>query len=322
GRLTGLRESATLDGVAGEADVVIEAALEDLELKRTIFRALDSSAAADVILATNTSALPVAAIAAATTRPGRVIGLHFFNPAPVMPLVEVVVPAGASMLVVDRATALVTAWGKTPVRCADAPGFIVNRVNRPFTLEALAMLEAGAAGVSTIDAVIRDAGYPMGPFELMDLIGIDVNLAAAHGVWAGLGRPDRLRPSAIQERLIAEGRLGRKTGRGFYRYEGAGRPPTPDPEFDVVGTLAMAAIADRITLAVVNEAWYALGDGVATAPDIDVALRLGAAHPIGPFERTEALGGPAAVTAALEGLSRHGQRFAPAPALAAGVRES
>jgi 3-hydroxybutyryl-CoA dehydrogenase len=239
-----------------------------------------------------------------------------------MPLVEVVVAAGASMEIVERATVLIASWNKTPVRCADSPGFIVNRVNRPFTLEALAMLEAGEAGVSTIDAAIRDAGYPMGPFELMDLIGIDVNLAAAHGVWAGLGRVDRLRPSAVQERLTAEGRLGRKTGRGFYRREGgAGRRPMTEPEFDVGGALAPSAIAGRITLAVVNEAWHALGDGVATAPDIDVALRLGAAHPIGPFARTKALGGPAAVTSALETLSRHGPRFAPAPALVAAARE-
>ena len=323
GRLGGLHESPTLDGVVAEADIVIEAALEDLELKRTIFRALGAGASADAILATNTSAISVASIAAATTRPERVIGLHFFNPAPIMPLVEVVAPPGADAAVVERAAALVTAWSKTPVRCADSPGFIVNRVNRPFTLEGLAMLEAGEAGVSAIDSAIRDAGYPMGPFELMDLIGIDVNLAAAHGVWAGLGRPDRLRPSAIQERLLAEDRLGRKTGRGFYRYEGSAGPPTEEAEFAVTGGLAATAIADRITLAVVNEAWHALGDGVATASDIDIALRLGAAHPIGPFERTQEAGGPAAVIAALAALSQHGARFTPAPALvdAAGDRQ-
>ena len=319
GRLAGLRESPTLDGVAAQADVVIEAALEDLELKRTIFRALDSGAAADIILATNTSALSVGAIAEATTRPERVVGLHFFNPAPVMPLVEVVAPPGADEAVVQRVTALVASWDKTPVRCADSPGFIVNRVNRPFTLEALAMLGADEAGVAPIDAALRGAGFPMGPFELMDLIGIDINLAAAHGVWAGLGRPERLHPSPIQERLLAEGRLGRKTQRGFYRYEAGSA--TPEPEFEFEGTLGPAAIADRITLAIVNEAWYALGDDVATAADIDLALRLGAAHPIGPFERTEGLGGPAAVTSALEARSRHGARFVAAPALAAAAGE-
>jgi 3-hydroxybutyryl-CoA dehydrogenase len=294
--------------------VIVEAALEDLELKRTIFRALDASASSDVLLATNTSALSVAAIAAATTRPERVIGLHFFNPAPVMPLVEVVTPAGAAREAVERGAALVESWGKTAVRCADMPGFIVNRVNRPFTLEALAMLEAGEASAVDIDEAIREAGFPMGPFELMDLVGIDVNLAAARGVWEGLGGPERLRPSPIQERLVDANRLGRKTGHGFYRYE-AGASPTIDPEFATGARPDPVAIADRIRLAVVNEAWRASGDGVAAAADIDLALRLGAGHPTGPFEWTSDLGGPDAVTSRLAALSQHGARFEPAPAL-------
>ena len=124
------------------------------------------------------------------------VGLHFFNPAPVMALVEVVAPPLADPRVVARAVAIVTAWGKTPVICADRPGFIVNRVNRPYTIEALRILESGAATVSEIDAALREDGFPMGPFELMDLTGIDVTLAAATGVWEGLGRPDRLRPLA------------------------------------------------------------------------------------------------------------------------------
>ena len=171
-----------------------------------------------MILATNTSALSVAEIAEATARPDRVIGLHFFNPAPVMALVEVVAPPLADPAVVARAVAIMTAWGKTPVVCADRPGFIVNRVNRPFTIEALRILESGAASVTGIDEAMRDGGFPMGPFELMDLTGIDVTLAAATGIWEGLGRPDRLRPSPIQEALVEAGDLGRKTGRGFYRY--------------------------------------------------------------------------------------------------------
>jgi 3-hydroxybutyryl-CoA dehydrogenase len=322
GRLSGLREATSLDALGAEAGVIIEAALEDLDLKRTIFGVLDAAAPANVILATNTSALSVASIAAAVSRPERVIGLHFFNPAPVMRLVEVVAPPGASADVLERGTRLVASWGKTPVRCADAPGFIVNRVNRPFTLEALAMLEAGGAGVAAIDAAMREVGFPMGPFELMDLIGIDVNLAAARGVWTGLGRPDRLRPSPIQERLVAAGRLGRKTGRGFYRYDPAAPVAgTAEPEFHLDGPLTAVVISERITLAVVNEAWRAVGEAVATPADIDLALRLGAAHPVGPFERTVALGGPAAVTSALGALSQHGRRFSAAPALVEASRE-
>jgi 3-hydroxybutyryl-CoA dehydrogenase len=306
GRLARLRDSPSLAAVADEAGLVIEAALEDLELKQTIFRALDSGASADAILATNTSALSVAAIAAATQTPERVVGLHFFNPAPVMPLVELVSTPATGEAIAAAAQAVVEGWGKTVVRCADTPGFIVNRVNRPFTIEALRIVEGGDATVEAVDAAILAAGYPMGPFALMDLIGVDVNLAVAAAIWEGLGRPDRLRPSPLQEELVVAGRLGRKSGGGFHAGSSPQAvSPRPDP-----------AIADRITLAVVNEAWHALGDGVATEADIDIAVRLGAGHPEGPFERTTRLGGPAAVADRLRELSaQFGPRFAPAPAL-------
>ena len=286
GRLIGLRTATTLDQLGGESDVVIEAAIESLELKRTIFATLDAAAPPSTILATNTSALSIAAIAAAATRgPQRVVGLHFFNPAPLMALVEVVAAPATAPDVIDAAVALVERWGKTAVRSADAPGFIVNRVNRPFTIEALRMLEAGEATVDQVDRAMRDAGFPMGPFELIDLAGVDVNLAAARGVWEGLGRPDRLAPSPIQERLVATRRLGRKVGQGFYRYED-GRRATVSDEFAMAATtVSPGAIRDRIVAAIDSEAERALDEGVATAPDIDLALRLGAGHPEGPFER-------------------------------------
>ncbi|HEU5205715.1 MAG TPA: 3-hydroxyacyl-CoA dehydrogenase family protein, partial [Candidatus Limnocylindrales bacterium] len=185
GRIANLRTAVTLDAVGAVAEVVIEAALEDLDLKRTIFLALDRDLPAEALLATNTSALRIAAIASATNRPERVLGLHFFNPAPLMALVEVVRGPQTDQATVDQAAGLMERWGKTPVVSVDAPGFIVNRVNRPFTLEALAMLEAGEVSIEQIDAAMRDAGYPMGPFELMDLSGIDVNLAAARGIHDG-----------------------------------------------------------------------------------------------------------------------------------------
>ncbi|HEY7702149.1 MAG TPA: 3-hydroxyacyl-CoA dehydrogenase NAD-binding domain-containing protein, partial [Candidatus Limnocylindrales bacterium] len=230
GRLDRLRHAHLLDGLATQASLIVEAALEDLELKRTVFRALDAEADPDVILATNTSALSITAIAEATERPERVIGLHFFNPVPLMALVEVVPGARTAETIVTTAERIVREWGKTPVRCADRPGFIVNRVNRPFTIEALRILEEGSASVQTIDDAMREAGFPMGPFELMDLAGLDVNLAAARAVWEGLGRPERLRPSPVQARLVAAGRLGRKAGRGFYAYD-EGRRGAVDPEF-------------------------------------------------------------------------------------------
>ena len=284
GRLAGLRHAHTLDGLATESSLIIEAALEDLGLKQTIFRALDAEAPPDTILATNTSALSVSAIAeAATSRPDRVIGLHFFNPVPLMALVEVVAGLLTAHTVVERAGEIVRSWGKTPVRSADSPGFIVNRVNRPFTIEALRMLEEGVASIESIDAAMRDGGFPLGPFELMDLSGIDVNLAAAQGVWNGLGRPDRLRPSRIQEELVAEGRVGRKTGRGFYRYEDGRRGPVDGSFGDEAprrsSRLTPERIRARIESAVIEEARRALDEGVAGRDDIATALRLGAAYP-------------------------------------------
>jgi 3-hydroxybutyryl-CoA dehydrogenase len=290
GRMSAIRQAETLALLAGEADIVIEAALEDLELKQDIFRAVDEAAEPSAILATNTSALSVAAIASATSHPERVVGLHFFNPVPLMALVEVVAGASTAAEVVDHAEALVRAWDKTPVRCADSPGFIVNRVNRPFTIEALRLLETGEASVESIDAAMRDAGFPMGPFELIDLAGIDVNLAAARGVWEGLGRPDRLKPSPIQERLLEEGRLGRKVGSGFYRYH-EGQAVGVDPAFATAGPAERDEIRDRILGAIDAEAVRARDEGVAAEADIDLALRLGAAHPSGPFDRIRTGGG-------------------------------
>ena len=286
GRLAGLRDAHSLDAVGAEAEFVIEAALEDLELKRTIFSTLDAVAAPGVVLATNTSALPVAGVAQRTRHPERIIGLHFFNPAPVMPLVEVVVPPAAAEHVVERAVRLMEAWGKTPVRCADTPGFIVNRINRPFTIEALRMLEAGVASVEEIDDAVRGGGFPMGPFELMDLVGLDVNLATALGVWELLGRPQRLRPSPIQEAMVADGRLGQKTGAGFYRYVDGRRRGVAEASEPVSSAgLDAGVIRDRILVAIEVEAREAVAQGVATREDIDLAMRAGAGHPVGPFER-------------------------------------
>lgn len=281
GRVANLRHAHLLDALATEAALIVEAALEDLELKRTVFRALDAEAGPDVILATNTSALSITGIAeAAAAHPERVIGLHFFNPVPRMNLVEVVPGTKTAPAVVDTAEGYVRQWGKTPVRSADRPGFIVNRVNRPFTIEALRILEDGLASVVSIDEAMREGGFPMGPFELMDLAGLDVNLAAARGVWEGLGRPDRLRPSPIQERLVAAGRFGRKSGGGFYRYED-GRRLAVDPEFAEGPSRAMRPerIRDRIEAAIADEARTAVDEHVATHDDVVIALRLGAAHP-------------------------------------------
>ena len=288
-RIGRLRESDVLETLGDECEIVIEAALEQLELKTTIFRTLDSVADPGAILATNTSALSVSEIAAATAHPERVIGLHFFNPAPLMRLVEVVAGEATDPVVITRAVDLVAGLGKTPVRAADSPGFIVNRVNRPFTLGALRLLESGTATIEAIDGVLRDAGFPLGPFELMDLTGIDVTYAASTAIWDRLGRPERLRPSPIQEEMIAAERLGRKTGEGFYRYAN-GRSNGVAP----IGQPAAAAsrepadddtIRSRILDAIDEEARLVVAEGVAEEGDVDLAMRLGASHPEGPFER-------------------------------------
>jgi 3-hydroxybutyryl-CoA dehydrogenase len=278
-QLERLSAADSLPELAAGAWLVIEAAVEDLALKRRIFAALDDVAPAATPLASNTSALSIDAIAMATQRPERVLGLHFFNPAPVMALVEIVAGPRTDPKVAADAAALMTAWGKTPVACSDSPGFIVNRVIRPFTLEALRMLEAGDGSVGAIDRAVRDEGFPMGPFELMDLVGIDVNLATTRGIWEALGRPARLRPSPIQESLVADGRLGRKSGRGFYDYGMDGR--RIETEDDAASAPDRAA--ERIRLAILDEAHRFVDAGVASRHDVDLALRLGAGHPEGPF---------------------------------------
>lgn len=319
GRIANLRSAVTLDAVGAVAEVVIEAALEDLDLKRTIFLALDRDLPAEALLATNTSALPIAEIASATNRPERVLGLHFFNPAPLMALVEVVRGPQTDQATVDQAIDLMERWGKTPVVSADSPGFIVNRVNRPFTLEALAILEHGTATTAQIDVAMRDAGYPMGPFELMDLAGIDVNLAAARGIHDGfVARGDplagRFEPSIRQERMVDSGRLGRKTGAGFFTYEDG---VAVDADAAPLGAATRDRIVDRIELAIVNEAYRARDEGVADADAIDRALRLGAGHPQGPFERWRDRGAAAGVLARLRALGDDGPRFVPAEGLSA-----
>ncbi|MBA2253705.1 MAG: 3-hydroxybutyryl-CoA dehydrogenase, partial [Chloroflexi bacterium] len=289
----GVRDAHALAALAEEADLVIEAALEQLELKSTIFQALDAGTQPDVLLATNTSALSVTTIADAAPRhPERVLGLHFFNPAPLMPLVEVASGERTSAAAIARGVAFVEGLGKTAVVCRDAPGFIVNRVNRPFTLEALRMLEDGSGSVEAIDRAIRSAGYPMGPFELMDLVGVDVNLAVARSLYAAFDEAERFRPSAIQEDLVNGERFGRKSGEGFYRYDGGQRGAVAVELERVVAVepLSDEEIVRRVELPIINEAYHAVGEQVAQPPDIDRAMKLGANHPHGPFERAGQLG--------------------------------
>ena len=217
--LARLSGSLTLEGLS-EACLVIEAAPEKIELKREIFEKLDSLCGPETLLATNTSSLSVTAIAATTKHPERAVGMHFFNPPPLMALVEVIQGEQTLPESIQRAVELVRKMGKTPVSAKDTPGFVVNRIARPFYNEALRILGDGDVTVETIDRIMKDAGkFRMGPFELMDLIGNDVNFAATTSLYEAFFHDPRFRPSPIQHRMIQAGHLGRKTGKGFYKYE-------------------------------------------------------------------------------------------------------
>lgn len=265
------------------ADCIIEAIVENLEVKKSLFKALESEVSSDCILATNTSSLSVTAIAAACTRPERCIGLHFFNPAPIMRLVEIAPALQTSAEIVGRAEALTRQWGKTPVLVKDTPGFIVNRVARPFYGEALRILDEGMAGITAIDRAMTElAGFRMGPFALMDLIGHDVNYTVTETVFQSFFQDPRYRPSFTQKRLVEAGRLGRKSGRGFYIYKDGTTEPDSRYETGEAYSEALGQqIVRRIVVMLINEAADALFWGIASKADIDLAMTLGVNYPKG-----------------------------------------
>jgi 3-hydroxybutyryl-CoA dehydrogenase len=318
--------AASLDELC-ECDLVVEAAPEDLELKRSLFAALADLCGSKAILASNTSSLPVGEIAAEVPNPERVVGMHFFNPPALMKLVEIVATERSSEAVLEATAEVGRRMGRTPIRAKDSPGFIANRLARPFSLESLRMLAEGVADAPTIDRVCRlGGGFRMGPFELIDLIGLDVNLSVARSFYSQGGKPERWRPSEIQERLVGEGRLGRKSGRGFYEYgDSPHRPPDPaiaieaptlDPAELARVDPAAGEILPRLVAQIANEAAFALEEEVGSPADMDTAMRLGFNWPRGPLELTELIG-PARAAALLEELrTEHGEAYRPAPTLA------
>lgn len=254
---------------------IIEAIVEDLAVKTDVFRKLEAIVDSTAVLASNTSSLSLTAIAGKLSNPERFVGLHFFNPAPLMALVEVIPALQTNPDLVIRAMEQMRSWNKTPVKAKDTPGFIVNRVARPFYGEALRIVEEGLASPQAVDAAMKACGFRMGPFELMDLIGNDVNYAVTQSVFEAFYYDPRYRPSLIQKQFVDAGWLGRKSGRGYYHYE------SESTDKQIVDISSLEWISERIIAMLINEAAEALYLNIASASDLDTAMTRGVNYPKG-----------------------------------------
>lgn len=308
GRLTYASAIADFAGCG----MVIEAIVEKIEVKHSVFKAMEEVVDADCILASNTSSLSIASIGSVLKDPSRVIGIHFFNPAPLMPLVEIIPAVQTSEQTLNAAKTLIDSWKKITVVCKDTPGFIVNRVARPFYGEALRIYEEGVADFATIDwAMTHIGGFRMGPFTLMDYIGNDINYTVTETVFAAFYYDPRFKPSFTQKRHSEAGFLGRKTGRGYYNYaEGAVLPePVKD---EVLGQ----QIFERIIVMLINEAFDALFLNVASRNDIDLAMTNGVNYPKGLLAWADELGLEFVLTKLEALFAEYGEdRYRPNPLL-------
>lgn len=268
-------------------DLIIEAIVENIDVKQSVFKELESITSNTCVLASNTSSLSITSIASACNNPEKVIGIHFFNPATLMPLVEIIPGVATDMVIANHCQALINSWGKVTVMAKDTPGFIVNRVARPFYSEALRIYDEQLADMATIDWAIKEfGGFKMGPFELMDLIGHDVNYVVTETVWKQFYYDPRFKPSLTQKRLLEAKFLGKKSGRGFYDYrEGISLPePTKDE--------ALAKyIVNRVLCMLINEAADTKYLGIASATDIDLAMTKGVNYPKGLLKWADEIGG-------------------------------
>lgn len=266
--------------------IVFEAIIEDLQAKQDQFGRLEAIVPKDCVLATNTSSLSIASISSSLDRPERFLGVHFFNPAPLMKLVEIIPGISTDQTVQEKTRSFIDSWGKTTVLASDTPGFIVNRVARPFYGEALRILEEGVADAATIDWAMKEiGGFRMGPFELMDLIGHDVNYKVTETVFKEFYYDPRFKPSFAQKRLVEAGRLGRKSGIGFYEYGEKADNPAPDKD-KALGE----KIFSRILAMLINEACDAVFMNVATKEDVDLAMTNGVNYPKGLLKWADEIG--------------------------------
>lgn len=269
-----------------ECDLIIEAIIENLDVKKKVFAQLESITSPDCILASNTSSLSIASIAAACKKPERVIGIHFFNPAPLMPLVEIIPAVQTSEATKIASRKLIDNWGKVTVLAKDTPGFIVNRVARPFYGEALRIYEEGVADFATIDwAMTEIGGFRMGPFTLMDYIGNDINYTVTETVFEAFYYDPRYKPSFTQKRHSEAGWYGRKSGRGYYNYADEANMPEPNKD-KILGTV----IFNRILVMLINEAIDALFLNIASKEDIDLAMTKGVNYPKGLLKWADEIG--------------------------------
>jgi len=293
GRITQLKADSIksnisyIDDLAGfqSCDLIIEAIIENLEIKKKVFASLESIISDQCILASNTSSLSITSLAASLEQPGRFIGIHFFNPAPVMKLVEIIPAVQTAESITLKSRAIIDRWGKITVMAKDTPGFVVNKVARPFYSEAIRILEEGIADVATIDwAMTEIGGFRMGPFTLMDFIGHDVNYVVTETVFTAFYYDPRYKPSFTQKRLVEAGYNGRKSGRGFYNYEDDTRPePDTHPALG-------HQLVDRIVVMLINEAADTLHYNIAGKEDIDIAMTKGVNYPKGLFSWADEIG--------------------------------
>lgn len=267
-------------------DLIIEAIVENIDVKQSVFKELESITSNTCVLASNTSSLSITSIASACQKPEKVIGVHFFNPATLMPLVEIIPGVATDIVIANHCQALINSWGKVTVMAKDTPGFIVNRVARPFYSEALRIYDEQLADMATIDWAMREVGgFKMGPFELMDLIGHDVNYVVTETVWKQFYYDPRFKPSLTQKRLLEAKFLGKKTGRGFYDYrEGT---TLPEPKKDEV---LAKYIVNRILCMLINEAADTKYLGIASSTDIDLAMTKGVNYPKGLLKWADEIG--------------------------------